>query len=94
VLCNGLLSLTCAPRTGVKQEPVPNVNKRRRALRGEVTIALADADCGTDILAVHDGLPSGLPTANNEAGWRSSLAKLAACRGGLEHAPYVRSCDY
>ena len=31
----------------------------------------------TDVLAVHDGLPRGLPTADNEAGWRSSLAKLA-----------------
>src|SRR6266404_3698243 len=50
------------------------------ALRGEMTItyALADADGGTDVLAVHDGLPRGVPTADNEAGWRSSLAKLAA----------------
>ena len=32
----------------------------------------------TDVLAVHDGLPRGLSTADNEAGWRSSLAKLAA----------------
>jgi uncharacterized protein YndB with AHSA1/START domain len=50
------------------------------ALRGEmtITIALADADGGTDVLTVHDGLPRGLPTADNEAGWRSSLAKLAA----------------
>jgi uncharacterized protein YndB with AHSA1/START domain len=50
------------------------------ALRGEMTIiiALADADGGTDVLAVHDGLPPGLSTADNEAGWRSSLAKLAA----------------
>ena len=50
------------------------------ALRGEmkITISLADADGGTDVLAVHNGLPRGLPTADNEAGWRSSLAKLAA----------------
>ena len=50
------------------------------ALRGEmtITIALADADGGTDILAVHDGLPPGLSVADNEAGWRSSLVKLAA----------------
>ena len=27
---------------------------------------------------MHDGLPPGLPAADNEAGWRSSLAKLAA----------------
>ena len=50
------------------------------ALRGEmtITITLADADEGTDILAVHEGLPAGLSSADNEAGWRSSLAKLAA----------------
>jgi len=50
------------------------------ALRGEmtITIALADADGGTDVVAVHDGLPRGLSPADNEAGWRSSLAKLAA----------------
>jgi uncharacterized protein YndB with AHSA1/START domain len=50
------------------------------AMRGEmtITISLADADGGTDVLAVHDGLPRGLSTADNEAAWRSSLAKLAA----------------
>ncbi len=37
-----------------------------------------DADGGTDVFAVHDGLPRGVPPADNEAGWRSSLAKLAA----------------
>jgi uncharacterized protein YndB with AHSA1/START domain len=50
------------------------------ALQGEmtITIALADADGGTELLAVHDGLPPGVPPADNETGWRSSLAKLAA----------------
>jgi uncharacterized protein YndB with AHSA1/START domain len=49
------------------------------ALRGEMTITftLADADGGTELLAVHDGLPDGVPSADNEMGWRSSLAKLA-----------------
>ncbi len=49
-------------------------------MRGEMTIAitLVDADGGTDVLAVHDGLPPGVPPADNEAGWRSSLGKLAA----------------
>jgi uncharacterized protein YndB with AHSA1/START domain len=50
------------------------------ALRGEMTItfALADADGGTDLVAVHDGLPPGVPMSDNETGWRLSLAKLAA----------------
>ncbi|ADO76125.1 Activator of Hsp90 ATPase-like protein [Stigmatella aurantiaca DW4/3-1] len=50
------------------------------ALRGEmtITITLSDAEGGTDLLAVHEGLPSGVPPADNETGWRMSLAKLAA----------------
>lgn len=50
------------------------------ALRGEMTITftLADADGGTELLAVHEGLPPGLSTADNEVGWRMSLEKLAA----------------
>ena len=48
------------------------------ALQGEMTITLADANGGTDVLAVHDGLLRELSTADNETGWRSSLTKLAA----------------
>lgn len=49
------------------------------ALQGEmtITITLTDADGGTELLAVHDGLPPGVPSADNELGWRLSLAKLA-----------------
>ena len=50
------------------------------ALRGEmtITIMLTDADGGTDLVAVHDGLPRGVSIADNEAGWREALARLAA----------------
>jgi uncharacterized protein YndB with AHSA1/START domain len=50
------------------------------ALRGEMTITytLTDADGGTDVLGVHDGLPPGVSTADNETGWQMALAKLAA----------------
>ena len=50
------------------------------ALRGEmtITITLTDADGGTNLLAVHDGLPPGVSSADNETGWRMALAKLAA----------------
>lgn len=50
------------------------------ALQGEMTItySLTAADGGTELLAVHDGLPPGVPPADNELGWRLSLAKLAA----------------
>ncbi len=49
------------------------------ALRGEmtITITLSDADGGTNVLAVHDGLPPGLSASDNEAGWRMALDKLA-----------------
>jgi uncharacterized protein YndB with AHSA1/START domain len=50
------------------------------ALRGEMTITtiLADAEGGTEVLAVHEGLPRGLSSADNEAGWREALERLAA----------------
>ena len=43
-----------------------------------ITISLADADGGTDVFGLHDGLPPGISTADNGAGWREALAKLAA----------------
>ena len=50
------------------------------AMQGEMTITftLADADGGTEVVAVHDRLPPGLSATDNETGWRMSLAKLAA----------------
>ena len=51
------------------------------AMRGEmtITITLGDAaDGGTDLIAVHDGVPPGVSAADNEAGWQSALARLAA----------------
>lgn len=50
------------------------------AMQGEMTITftLADADGGTEVVGVHEGLPRGVSPADNETGWRMSLAKLAA----------------
>jgi uncharacterized protein YndB with AHSA1/START domain len=50
------------------------------ALRGEmmITISLSDADGGTELVATHDGLPDSVSPADNEVGWRESLARLAA----------------
>jgi hypothetical protein len=42
-----------------------------------ITITLSDADGGTDVLGVHEGLPPGVSAADNEAGWRSALKRLA-----------------
>ena len=49
-------------------------------LRGEMTMTmtLADADGGTDVLFLHEGIPSGVPPADNETGTRMALANLAA----------------
>lgn len=49
------------------------------ALQGEmtITITLSDANGGTELLAVHEGLPRGVSPADNELGWQMSLAKLA-----------------
>jgi uncharacterized protein YndB with AHSA1/START domain len=50
------------------------------AMRAQMTITytLADANGGTDLLAIHDNLPSGLSLADNEIGWKMALDKLAA----------------
>jgi uncharacterized protein YndB with AHSA1/START domain len=50
------------------------------ALRGEmtITITLVDADGGTNLFAVHAGIPPAIAPADNELGWRSALDKLAA----------------
>ena len=42
-----------------------------------ITFKLSDAEGGTNVLAVHESLPPGLSPADNETGWRMSLAKLA-----------------
>jgi uncharacterized protein YndB with AHSA1/START domain len=48
-------------------------------LKGEMTISmtLADKDGGTELTAVHDGVPAGVSEADNELGWSLSLEKLA-----------------
>ncbi len=50
------------------------------AMMGEmrITITLADADGGTDLLWIHEGLPPGVSVTDNETGTRMALAKLAA----------------
>jgi uncharacterized protein YndB with AHSA1/START domain len=59
------------------------------AMRGEmmITITLSDADGGTDLVGLHEGLPPGVSTADNEAGWRSALERLAALVEGRKHPP-------
>ena len=49
-------------------------------LRGEMTMTttLVDADGGTDVLVVHEGIPSGVSAADNEIGTRMALDNLAA----------------
>jgi uncharacterized protein YndB with AHSA1/START domain len=50
------------------------------AMRGEMTITftLTDADGGTEVLGIHEGVPPGVLPADNETGWRMALDKLAA----------------
>lgn len=43
-----------------------------------MTFTLTDADGGTELVAVHEGVPPGVSPADNELGWRMSLGKLAA----------------
>jgi hypothetical protein len=43
-----------------------------------IAVTLSEADGGTEVRAVHAGLPPGLAPGDNEVGWQMSLAKLAA----------------
>ena len=49
------------------------------AFRGEMklTITLADERGGTELTAVHEGLPTGVQPSDNEIGWHMALRKLA-----------------
>lgn len=57
------------------------------SLQGEMTVRfrLTDASSGSRVEAAHRNLPPGLSPADNETGWRMSLAKLAALVEG--HRP-------
>jgi uncharacterized protein YndB with AHSA1/START domain len=50
------------------------------ALAGEMTVTytLAPSAHGTELVAIHEGVPDGVTPADNALGWRLSLAKLAA----------------
>lgn len=49
------------------------------ALQGTMTMTttLTDADGGTDVLLVHEGIPDVIPAADNETGTRMALENLA-----------------
>ena len=49
-------------------------------LAGEMTltVTLRDGDGGTELHAVHEGVPDAVDPADNELGWRMALARLAA----------------
>jgi uncharacterized protein YndB with AHSA1/START domain len=53
------------------------------ALAGAMTttVELRDADDGTTLTAVHEGVPDGVPPEQNEIGWRMALARLDALLG-------------
>jgi uncharacterized protein YndB with AHSA1/START domain len=42
-----------------------------------MTTTLTDADGGTDVLVVHEGIPDSVPATDNETGTRMALANLA-----------------
>ncbi len=44
----------------------------------KITTGFADADDGTEITIIFEGLPAGIRTEDNEMGTRQSLRKLAA----------------
>jgi uncharacterized protein YndB with AHSA1/START domain len=59
------------------------------ALRGvmTVTLTLREVDGGTELVAVHDGVPPGVRPEENETGWRQALGRLATL---VERPPVTR----
>ena len=49
------------------------------ALAGEmtITVTLHDRDGGTELVAVHEGVPAGVAPEANELGWRMALDRLS-----------------
>jgi hypothetical protein len=43
-----------------------------------MTVTLREHDGGTELSAVHEGMPPGVNPADNELGWRMAPARLAA----------------
>jgi uncharacterized protein YndB with AHSA1/START domain len=46
-----------------------------------MTTTLTDADGGTDVVVLHEGVPDGVPPADNETGMQMALANLASLLG-------------
>ena len=42
-----------------------------------MTTTLTDADGGTDVLVLHEGIPDAVPATDNETGTRMALENLA-----------------
>lgn len=65
---------------GIELVEVMEFETSEPSLQGEMTVrySLSEADGGTDLFATHEGVPPGVPPADNEMGWRMALDKLAA----------------
>lgn len=50
------------------------------AMQGEMTVTftLRDEEGGTEVVGLHEGVPSGVAPEDNETGWRMAFDKLAA----------------
>lgn len=42
-----------------------------------MTVSLREHEEGTELTALHEGVPAGVPPADNELGWRMALDRLA-----------------
>jgi uncharacterized protein YndB with AHSA1/START domain len=62
------------------------------ALGGTMTMTttLRDADGGTEVIIVHEGIPDSVPAADNETGTRMALEKLAELVEERKAAPRGR----
>lgn len=65
---------------GIELVEVMEFETSEPSLQGEMTVrySLSEAHGGTDLFATHEGVPPGVPPADNETGWRMALDRLAA----------------
>jgi uncharacterized protein YndB with AHSA1/START domain len=69
--------LTLVPDERVVEELEFETSDPALAVPMRMTTSLSDADGGTDVLLVHEGVPDAVPAEENEAGTRMALARLA-----------------
>ncbi len=72
------ISLTYDARVRLTAAPTPTAGGSSGPYRTSWSSRQTSSRRATELVALHEGLPEGVPPADNEVGWRESLERLAA----------------